>query len=120
MRILHLEDSATDATLVQLRIKKTGIPAHVVHAGSQTEFLKAVAEGPFDVVLVDNALPDFDSVNAIKVAKEAMPGAHIVVCSGAARDKDVSSCLSAGASDYVLKDHLWQLSLLLQRLQAGG
>jgi signal transduction histidine kinase/CheY-like chemotaxis protein len=120
MRILHLEDSPTDATLVQLRIRKSGIPAQIVHAGSGTEFLQAVKDGPFDVVLVDNALPDFDSLNAIKVVKESMPDAHIVVCSGAARDKDVSTCLSAGASDYVLKDHLWQLSLLLQRLQAGG
>jgi signal transduction histidine kinase/ActR/RegA family two-component response regulator len=120
MQILHLEDSASDALLVQRRIAKSGISVQIVHTASRSEYLEALERQAFDVVLVDNTLPGFDSIEAIKSAKALLPTAHVIVCSGAARDADVAACVAAGAADYVLKDHLWQLTIRLQQLQTGA
>jgi signal transduction histidine kinase/CheY-like chemotaxis protein len=121
MRILHLEDSSSDALIIQRHIGKSGIPAQIVHAASRTQYLAALSSGQtFDVVLVDNTLPGFDSLEAIRAARASLPSAHVIVCSGAAREADVAASMAAGAADYVLKDHLWQLTNRLQKLQAGS
>jgi K+-sensing histidine kinase KdpD len=121
MRILHLEDSSSDALIIQRHLGKSGISAHIVHAASRAQFMGALSGGQtFDVVIVDNTLPGFDSIEAIRAVRASLPAAHVIVCSGAARDDDVAASVAAGAADYVLKDHLWQLTNSLQKLQAGS
>lgn len=115
MRILHLEDSAGDALLIERRLEKEGITADFIRARSRTDFVAALEAGGFDVVVVDNGLPRFDARDAIALSKSRYTNVPVIVCSGAARDTDVSACFSAGADDYVLKDYAWQLAAALRR-----
>jgi CheY-like chemotaxis protein len=115
MRVLHLEDDADDAIIIQYEMQRRGVMATFITARSRDEFVQALSD-PYDVVIVDNSLPGLKAPQAIALAKSAAPHTPVIVCSGAARDADVSASLTAGASDYVLKDHVEQLATALRDL----
>lgn len=117
MKILHLEDSASDALIIERRLQKDGIQAEFIPARSREEFLGALETGDFDVVIVDNGLPRFDAREAISLSKARYADLPVIVCSGAAREADVTAGFAAGADDYVLKDYAWQLTAALRRTQ---
>lgn len=115
MKILHLEDNPSDALIIERGIQRQGIPATFIQARSSDEYSAALAAGGFDVVLVDNNLPGYSAEDAITEAKTSYPDMPVIVCSGAAQEAEVAASFAAGANDYVLKDHLWQLSAALRR-----
>ena len=120
MKILHLEDDADDAVFVQHTVARHGVKAAFVPARSRAEFLAALAADTYDVVIVDNSLPSLRARDAIAQAKKVQPAVPVIVCSGAARDSDVADSFAAGASDYVLKDHGWQLAAALRRMSTAN
>jgi signal transduction histidine kinase len=115
MRILHLEDDPSDAILVERGIKSQGIEATFVPVSSAEEFSAALKASDFDVVLVDNGLPGYSALHAVTASKSLQPETPVIVCSGAARDAEVAAAMSAGASDYVLKDYPWMVAAALRR-----
>lgn len=115
MKILHLEDNPSDALIIERGIQRQGIPATFIQARGPGEYSAALQAGGFDVVLVDNNLPGYSAEDAITEAKTAYPDVPVIVCSGAAMESEVAASFAAGANDYVLKDHLWQLSAALRR-----
>ena len=119
MKILHLEDNASDSILIERTLQRNGIEADVLCARSGDEFRKALDGGGFDVVLVDNGVPGFSGKAALQYSRVNNDHIPVIFCSGAARDEDVATRLREGASDYVLKDHLWQLVAALRRVEAS-
>lgn len=119
MKILHLEDDPGDSFLVERGVQRQGISATFIQARSPDEFFAALKAGGFDVVLVDNNLPGFGAKEAIEQSKASHPDVPVIVCSGAARDADVAATFAAGANDYVMKDHTWQLGAALRRTAAA-
>ncbi|MDY6945882.1 MAG: ATP-binding protein [Pseudomonadota bacterium] len=115
MKILHLEDNPSDALIVERGVQRQGVQASFIQARSPSEYSAALEAGGFDVVLVDNNLPGYCSQDAIAQAKARHPNIPVIVCSGAAQDAEVAATFAAGANDYVLKDHLWQLTAALRR-----
>jgi signal transduction histidine kinase/CheY-like chemotaxis protein len=115
MKILHLEDNASDALIIERGVQRQGVKATFIQARSHDEYQAALQAGGFDVVLVDNNLPGYSSHDAIAEAKARHPDVPVIVCSGAAQDAEVAASFAAGASDYVLKDHIWQLTAALRR-----
>jgi signal transduction histidine kinase len=118
MRILHLEDNASDSILIERTLQRHGIAADLLCARSGDEFRSALADGGFDVVLVDNGVPGFSGKAALQYSRANNADIPVIFCSGAARDEDVTTRLREGASDYVLKDHLWQLVAALRRVES--
>jgi CheY-like chemotaxis protein len=115
MKILHLEDNPSDALIIERGVQRQGLAATFLQVRSPSEFSAALQAGGFDVVLVDNNLPGYSAEDAIAQAKASYPDIAVIVCSGAAQDAEVAATFAAGASDYVLKDHLWQLAAALRR-----
>lgn len=115
MKILHLEDDPSDALIIERGIQRQGLQASFTLAPGPEEFMAALRAGGFDVVLVDNNLPGYSAGHAIAETKARYPNIPVIVCSGAAQEADVAAMFAAGASDYVLKDHPWQLAAALRR-----
>src|SRR5262245_1884552 len=69
LRILRLEDNVPDAELVQATLESDGFVVDVTRVETQSDFRVALAQG-FDVILVDNALPTFDGLSALRLAME--------------------------------------------------
>src|SRR5215210_4347834 len=115
-RILHLEDSTLDAELVREHLRRGGLTCEVRRAATRDAFLAALErEEPFDAVLADYNLPDFDGHAALRIAREKAPLTPFIFVSGALGEETAIDALKEGATDYVLKHRLQRLPLALKR-----
>ena len=119
MRVLHLEDSPADALFVQRAMARNGFDVDWVLAGDADEFTAAIKSKNLDLILVDNGLPGFSGRAALEQARAECPDVPFIFVSGAANETQVQECLKAGATDFVLKDHLWQLPHAVRRALAA-
>ena len=115
MNILVLEIDPRDAQRIALGLEQHGIATTLTRAGTRAEFVQALKTGGVDVVLVDRGVPDIGRIAAIALSRARRPEVPVIVHSGEAVNEEVSSSLSAGASDYVLKDRFDQLTTALRR-----
>ncbi|MCE0484323.1 MAG: ATP-binding protein [Methylacidiphilales bacterium] len=109
LHILHLEDSAEDAFLIEQAFVERQIEAIFKQVKDRAEFLPALEEGGFDLVLADSSLPGIDGVEALKMVRQKYPEVPMIAVSGAITEKRAQAVYEAGVSHYVLKDELWQL-----------
>lgn len=120
LRILHLEDNDTDALFVRRALEKGGFDVEWVRAADAREYAAAVSHGGLDFILVDNGLPGFSGIQALAEARQRCPEVPFIVVSGAGNEAQAKASFEAGASDYVLKDHLWQLTAAIRRLRQSA
>jgi signal transduction histidine kinase len=109
LHILHLEDREEDAELVQHAFSGSDVSARFTVTRGRSEFLAALEQGGFDLVLVDSSVPGFDGVKAVRALREKYVDVPLIAVSGTVSDERISNALQAGATNYVLKDNLWQL-----------
>jgi PAS domain S-box-containing protein len=109
LRILHLEDDPNDVELVQAMFEAEGVVCDVMHVETRADFLSAIEQGGFDLILTDYALPSFDGLSALKIAHEKCPDIPFIFVSGALGEELAIETLKSGATDYVLKDRLSRL-----------
>src|SRR5262245_30417652 len=114
LRILHLEDNAADAELIQAALESDGFVVDVTCVETQAGFQAALAQG-CDIILADNTLPAFDGLSALKLAAEACPQVPFVFVSGTLGEEVAIDALKRGATDYVLKEHLSRIGPSVQR-----
>jgi K+-sensing histidine kinase KdpD len=118
LRIVHFEDSSADAVLIRHKIEQAGIDAEVVRVTSAEEFKEKIAEETPGAIVVDNGIPGFSGLQAAQVARSTAARTPVIILSGSASEQQVAACLQAGAEEYVLKGHWWQLFAALRRAQA--
>lgn len=117
LHVLHLEDSSVDALLVKRALERSGFQLEMQLAVDAEEYKAAIDKGGIDLILVDNGLPGFSGQAALELAKKKCPEIPFIFVSGAATETQVANSLNAGATDFVLKDHLWQLVAAIRRLR---
>ncbi|HJS84162.1 MAG TPA: response regulator [Acetobacteraceae bacterium] len=117
-RILHLEDSAADAELVAARLRRDGVMAAIERVQTRRAFMDALANGAFDVILADFSLPDFDGVAALAIARELAPDTPFIFVSGMLGEETAIEAMRAGATDYVVKERLGRLAVVVRRALA--
>ncbi len=129
LRVLHLEDSRQDAELIRSALESEGLHCEVVHVKNRVEFEAAMAQDPFDLILSDFALPGYDGLSALSVARDKHPNVPFILLSGTLGEDQAVESLKSGATDYILKQRLTRLvpavrralseaEALLQRKQA--
>ena len=115
MRILYLEDEPRDAELVQASLEADDIVCDLIRADNQQDFVEALKEGGFDLILADYTLPLFDGVSALKLAKEIAPQVPFIFVSGTLGDERGVEALKLGATDYVFKSRLTKIAPSVRR-----
>ena len=115
IRILHLEDSSRDAAMVRDRLELDGVRCDIVVVQGRQAFEEALAREPFDLVLSDYNLPDYDGTAAIKQAREQQPDTPVIVISGSLGEEEAVRCLHLGATDYLFKERLNRLASAVVR-----
>ncbi len=109
VRVLLLEDNALDAELATARLRKADLNPEVTLARTRREFEVAVERNCYDLILADYALPDFDGIAALALAREQCPGIPFIFISGRVGEEVAIDTLQRGATDYVLKHRLERL-----------
>ena len=115
LHILHLEDNPYDATLIQQRLKVEGIVSKVLRVDSRADFVQALEQGRFDLILSDYTIPAFNGLSALGLAIQARADVPFIFVSGTLGEDVAIESLKQGATDYVLKDRLGRLGSSVRR-----
>ncbi len=115
LHILHLEDDANDAMLVQLALEAGGIGVVITRVQIREEFEAALATGVIDVVLSDYSLPGFDGLAALEFVRTHWPNVPFILVTGTMGEERAIDALKSGATDYVLKARLARLVPAVRR-----
>ncbi len=115
IRILHLEDDPDDVLLIRRTLEGDGIDAEVVVVQTKADFESRLSAGSIDLILSDFALPTFDGLSALELARERAPDVPFILVSGTLGEEAASESVRRGATDYVLKDRLSRLPSAVRR-----
>ena len=115
LHILHLEDNPNDAALVKSILEDEGIVCTITCVRERDDFVAALENGGIDLVLSDFTLPSFDGMSAIATVRDRWPERPVILVSGTLGEELAVDSLKSGATDYVLKDHLFRLAPAVRR-----
>ena len=103
-RILLVEDSRSDARLLEATLQDAGVHRfRLTHVERLAEALAALAGGGFDVVLLDLHLPDSQGLDTLAELEREHPGVPVVVLTGLDDEDLAVRAVQAGAQDYLMK-----------------
>ncbi len=115
IRILMLEDVATDAELIERELRQAGIPCSLKRVETRADFVKGLEGCAPDIILADYTLPSFDGMAALSIARERCPAVPFIFVSGTIGEELAIDALTKGAMDYVYKNRLLRLAPAVQR-----
>jgi two-component system, cell cycle sensor histidine kinase and response regulator CckA len=115
LRVLHLEDSPRDAELIRALLEAEWDDCHLVQVKSGETFEQAVQAEPFDVILSDYALPQYNGWGALRFARATQPHVPFILLSGTLGEEQAVDSLKNGATDYVLKQRPTRLVSAIRR-----
>jgi signal transduction histidine kinase len=110
IRVLLLEDRATDAELVLRELKRAGFEPRAERVDSEPAFL-AKLDASIDIILADYDLPQFTGLAALKKVQASGLDIPFIIISGSLGDELVAQCIKQGVTDYLIKDRLERLGL---------
>ena len=115
VRLLQLEDSRVDYELILATLEVGGFRVESRQTSTRDEFLAALEQGGFEVILADCKLPDFDGLAALALARQLRPGTPFIFVSGFIGEEAALESLKHGATDYVFKHNLARLAPAVRR-----
>lgn len=106
VRILLVEDNATNRLVVCKMLEHTGATVQIATNGK--EAVDVFKSSPFDIILMDMSMPvmnGLDSTGLIRrhEAAERLPRSAIIALTANAQSVDAAACRSAGMDDFLSK-----------------
>lgn len=108
-KILILEDNPSDVDMVKYELKKADMLFEILVTDTREEFIDGLRTLNPDLVLSDHSLPQFNSKEAFKIAREFNPLLPFILVTGAVSEEFAVECMKAGIDDYILKSSLKRL-----------
>lgn len=115
MKILHIEDNPLDAELVQAALQPQWPHCHIDRVDGAGPAVAAMTKGGYDIILSDFSMPNFDGLEALKLARVHCPATPFIFLSGTLGDERATSALQAGAEDFISKDRPQRLVSAVKR-----
>lgn len=93
--VLIVDDEKNDRELLKHELKRFRCHVHEANAGDVA--LRMIAEGHFDLVLLDVVMPELDALDVISAARRLQLGSSgFVLVTGSVDSKRICACLDAG------------------------
>lgn len=114
LRVLLIEDSDFDAELLLALLTRGGyaVEHHRVETGDE---LKKALKQPWDIVIADYNLPQFDALAALEIVKQSGMDVPFIIVSGGIGESTAVAAMKAGAHDYLMKGALARLVPVVER-----
>lgn len=115
LSVLIVEDSEFDAQMTVSLLRKGGY--HVTFERVETaEAMKvALARQPWDIILADYNLPEFNATAALEILQESGLDLPFLIVSGGIGEDIAVAAMKAGAHDYLMKGNLNRLVPAVER-----
>jgi two-component system, cell cycle sensor histidine kinase and response regulator CckA len=114
LNVLIVEDSADDAELLVNELQTAGFSPAWKRVETEAAYRAGLAER-IDIIFSDFSLPQFTTFRALELLQKSNWDIPFVVVSGTIGEEHAVDILKAGATDYVLKNHLSRLGPVVRR-----
>ncbi|HEY5374744.1 MAG TPA: response regulator [Polyangiaceae bacterium] len=115
LRVLVVEDSASDAKLLIHELKRA-IEAVEFERVEDADAMRAALQAqPWDVVTSDWSMPRFSGLSALALVGELGLDVPFLIVSGTIGEEVAVAAMHAGAHDYLIKGHLTRLVPAIER-----
>jgi DNA-binding response OmpR family regulator len=123
VRILCLDSDRYTCELVTVNLRRKGYEVSAVETIAEASSL--LEDGDFDLIIVNEKLPDGEGLDFCRRMKESGSLTPIVMHATALSKTDIDLAIEAGAQDYLIKPNGWRMlpetvDRLLARSRAAG
>ncbi len=115
LRVLLIEDSEDDATLLLRELRKGGFQPNCRRVDNGPDLEAALVAGPWDVVITDHNLPGYSSEAALAAVQRAGLDVPVIIVSGSIGESIAVAAMKSGAHDYIMKSNLARLVPAIDR-----
>ncbi len=115
LHVLLIENSAADAELNIHELQRAGFQCRPQIISTPEELLQYESRFPFDIVLADYRLPNWNGMDAFAAMRRAGHDVPFILVTGILGEEVAVECIKQGVTDYVLKEHLARLPLVVAR-----
>jgi PAS domain S-box-containing protein len=115
LKVLCVEDSQDDATLLRLELQRAGYEVILERVETAPAMRQALQSRQWDVILSDYSMPQFSAPAALEVLHETGLDIPFIIVSGTIGEDAAVSALRAGAHDFFAKDKLVRLVPAVER-----
>ncbi len=114
LRVLILEDRATDAELMVHELRQAGYDPDWRQVDNEADYIEGLSQD-LDIILADYTMPQFDAMRALKLLHRRGVEVPFIIVTGTVGEEVVAECMRQGATDYLLKDRLGRLGSAVER-----
>jgi two-component system cell cycle sensor histidine kinase/response regulator CckA len=115
LRVLLVEDSASDAKLIIQELRHTGSPVEFERVETAVALHDALRRREWDVVISDWSMPHFTALAALATLREVGLDLPFIIVSGTMGEETAVQAMRAGAQDFVVKDKVGRLVPAVER-----
>jgi diguanylate cyclase (GGDEF)-like protein/PAS domain S-box-containing protein len=115
LKILIVEDVATDAELVSRELKRAGMEHYMARVDTKPAYVRSLAAFAPDIIISDFSMPQFDGLSALEIARAKVPHTPFIFVSGTIGEEFAIEAIRRGATDYVLKTNMARLATAVRR-----
>ena len=115
LRVLIVEDSENDTILLLRELSKAGYTPHYKRVETAIAMSDALDVESWDIVISDHLMPNFSSLDALKLLHIKSLDLPFIIVSGQIGEEAAVDAMKAGANDYVMKGNLNRLVPAIQR-----
>lgn len=113
LKILIVEDGMDDVELIKRALQKGGVLFEVRVVDCSEKFLYTLREFAPNVILSDHSLPQFNSIEALRICQSERLKIPFILVTGSVSDQFADKLVEIGASGYLLKSNLERLPNLI-------
>ncbi|MBN2505231.1 MAG: SpoIIE family protein phosphatase [Verrucomicrobia bacterium] len=115
LRVLIVEDSAFDAHMMVNILRQGGYEPEFDRVETAGQMKAALASKPWQVILADYNLPEFNALAALKITQDSGLDLPFIIVSGGIGEDVAVEAMKAGAHDYLMKGNLNRLVPAVER-----
>lgn len=113
-RILHVEDSQSDADLVKYQLIKAELHFTYQLAKNKDSYIQQLDEFKPEVILCDHSLPQFNSMQAHEIYQSRKLDIPFILVTGSVSEEYAVAMIKRGVDDYLLKANLQRLAQAIE------
>ena len=115
LRVLVIEDSDDDASLVLRELKRAGFDLDFIRVDAPDALKGSLDSREWDLVISDFSMPKLSGMEALKLVRSMACEAPFIFVSGTIGEDTAVAALKDGAQDYIIKSNLKRLVPAVQR-----
>ncbi|PSM47304.1 histidine kinase [Chroococcidiopsis sp. CCALA 051] len=115
LHLLIVEDVKADVDLMILALESAQIAFTYDIAKSQSECQHLLQTQTYDAILADYRLPQFTAYQVLQLLQASGHEIPLILVTGSLGEEAAVDCIKAGMTDYVMKERLFRLPVVLKR-----